>query len=83
MGKSLNQLLWNSIDFSDVSTDKETIYSEQGYETMKAVDQTQTSDSEEEDTTRTHHDVEFDIESGEEEERPTQVRTQRPWGRAM
>lgn len=58
---------------SDVSTDTETIYSEQGYETMKVADQTQTSDSEEEDTTRNHHDVEFDIESGEEEERPTQA----------
>ena len=61
-----------------MSTDTETIYSEQGYETMKVADQTQTSDSEEEDTSRTHHGVEFDIESGEEEEKPTQVRTQRP-----
>jgi len=57
---------------SDVS-ETETIYSEQGYETIKAADQTQTSESEEEDTTRNYHDVEYDIESGEEEERPPQV----------
>jgi hypothetical protein len=34
---------------------------------------TETSDSEEEYTTKNHHDVEFDIDSGEEEQRPTQV----------
>ena len=66
-----------------MSTDTETIYSEQGYETIKVADQTQTSDSEDGDTTRNYHDVEYDIESGEEEERPPQVRTLRPWGRAM
>jgi len=58
---------------SDVSTDTETIYSEQGYETIKVADQTQTSDSEDGDTTRNYHDVEYDIESGEEEERPPQA----------
>jgi len=59
---------------SDVSTDTETIYSEQGYETIKVADQTQTSESEEEeDTSRNYHDVEYDIESGEEEERPPQA----------
>jgi len=59
---------------SDVS-ETETIYSEQGYETIKVADQTQTSESEEEeeDTTRNYHDVEYDIESGEEEERPPQA----------
>ena len=56
-------------------SETETIYSEQGYETIKAADQTQTSESEEEeeDTTRNYHDVEYDIESGEEEERPPQL----------
>ena len=67
-GKSLNQLLWNWITFSDVSTDTETIYSEQGYETIKVADQTQTSEEEEEeeeeDANRNYHDVEYDIESG-------------------
>eukprot|EP00092_Neocalanus_flemingeri_P026852 GFUD01029108.1.p1 GENE.GFUD01029108.1~~GFUD01029108.1.p1 ORF type:complete len:726 (+),score=117.49 GFUD01029108.1:126-2303(+) len=58
---------------SDVSTDTETIYSEQGYETIKVADQTQTSDSEDGDTSRNYHDVEYDIESGEEEERPPQA----------
>merc|ERR1719233_138374 len=57
------------------SDESETIYSEQGYETIKVADQTQTSESEEEeeDTTRNYHDVEYDIESGEEEERPPQA----------
>jgi len=59
---------------SDVSTDTETIYSEQGYETIKVADQTQTSEEEEEeDANRNYHDVEYDIESGEEEERPPQA----------
>ena len=60
-----------------MSTDTETIYSEQGYETIKVADQTQTSE-EEEDANRNYHDVEYDIESGEEEERPPQVWTQWP-----
>jgi len=68
---------------SDVTSDTETIYSEQGYETRKAADQTPTSDSEDGDTTRNDHDIEYDIESGEEEERPPQVRPRRPWGQAM
>lgn len=61
---------------SDVDSDTETIYSEQGYETVKA-----TEEEEEEaaltgsdmDTTREGFDEEYDIDSGEEEERPPQV----------
>lgn len=61
---------------SEVETDTETIYSEQGYETIKATEEegedvgTSGSDM---DTTRETFDVEYDIDSGEEEMRPPQA----------
>jgi len=58
---------------SDVSTDTETIYSEQGYETIKITDQVQSSDSEEEEPNQNYHDLEYEVESNEEEERPPQA----------
>ena len=57
------------------NSETETIYSEQGYETIKAVeeeDEAGTSGSDM-DTTREVFEVEYDIDSGEEEERPPQV----------
>ena len=54
------------------NSETETIYSEQGYETIKAVEEEGTSGSDM-DTTREVFEVEYDIDSGEEEERPPQV----------
>jgi len=60
------------------NSETETIYSEQGYETIKAVeeeDEAGTSGSDM-DTTREVFEVEYDIDSGEEEERPPQAHGQ-------
>jgi E3 ubiquitin-protein ligase Mdm2 len=65
-----------------MDSDTETIYSEQGYETIKAAegeeeeDDASSTDMEEGDTTREVFDVEYDIDSGEEEERPPQAHGQ-------
>ena len=66
-----------------MSTDTETIYSEQGYETIQITDQVQFSDSEEEEPNQNYHDLEYEVESNEEEERPPQVRIHWPLGLAM
>ena len=66
---------------SDVESDTETIYSEQGYETIKAAEEEEaaTDSCSDMDTTREGFDVEYDIDSGEEEERPPQVALTERW----
>ena len=56
-------------------SETETIYSEQGYETIKAEEENdeEASSGSDMDTTREVFEVEYDIDSGEEEERPPQV----------
>ena len=56
-------------------SETETIYSEQGYETIKAEEENDeaASSGSDMDTTREVFEVEYDIDSGEEEERPPQV----------
>ena len=57
-------------------SETETIYSEQGYETIKAEeenDEAASCSGSDMDTTREVFEVEYDIDSGEEEERPPQV----------
>ena len=56
-------------------SETETIYSEQGYETIKAEEENDEggSSGSDMDTTREVFEVEYDIDSGEEEERPPQV----------
>jgi hypothetical protein len=64
-----------------VESDTETIYSEQGYETIKAAEEEEaaTDSCSDMDTTREGFDVEYDIDSGEEEERPPQVALTERW----
>merc|ERR1719397_1691274 len=60
-------------------SETETIYSEQGYETIKAEeenDEAASCSGSDMDTTREVFEVEYDIDSGEEEERPPQAHGQ-------
>jgi len=59
-------------------SETETIYSEQGYETIKAEEENdeEASSGSDMDTTREVFEVEYDIDSGEEEERPPQAHGQ-------
>jgi len=59
-------------------SETETIYSEQGYETIKAEEENDeaASSGSDMDTTREVFEVEYDIDSGEEEERPPQAHGQ-------
>jgi len=59
-------------------SETETIYSEQGYETIKAEEENDeaASSGSDMDTTREVFEVEYDIDSGDEEERPPQAHGQ-------